>query len=218
MAPRKKEQACPSGAPPVDDQELATLLDLLDWRGTAPQRRLLEAALERFGSLAGLLAASPFALVEAGIPENKAKAITQAPRACEQRLKPGSIGISSSRDVAQYLWRRYGHEKQEIFVLLPLDARNHVLADVVVSRGTLSSCPVHPREVFRAAILQAAASLILAHNHPSGGVEPSNDDLALTRRLVRAGTLIGIPVLDHIIVGQTRELSYTSLAERGLMS
>jgi DNA repair protein RadC len=104
--------------------------------------------------------------------------------------------------------------KQEVFKVLLLDSANHLLRDVKVSEGILNSSLVHPREVFRHAILEPAASIILLHNHPSGNPEPSPEDLQITRQLVEAGKIMGIPVHDHLIISPS---SFTSFAERGLI-
>jgi len=90
---------------------------------------------------------------------------------------------------------------REHFVVLALDARNRPIGANTVSIGSLSASLVHPREIFKFAILANASSIILAHNHPSGDTAPSRDDIELTRRLVDAGTLIGIEVLDHLVIG-----------------
>ena len=105
-------------------------------------------------------------------------------------------------------------QQREHFLCLYLNARNQVIHKEVVSIGSLSSAIVHPREVFRPAVAQAAASVILAHNHPSGDVSPSQDDINLTRRLVQAGEIMGIDVLDHLIIGSD---DFISLKERGLI-
>jgi DNA repair protein RadC len=105
-------------------------------------------------------------------------------------------------------------QRREFFVGLYLNARNQVIHKEVVSIGSLSASIVHPREVFLAAVQSAAASVVLAHNHPSGDVTPSQDDLELTRRLVQAGELMGVEVLDHLIVGRH---DFLSLKERGLL-
>ena len=89
-----------------------------------------------------------------------------------------------------------------------------MVRDVKISEGILNSSLVHPREVFQRAILEPAASIILLHNHPSGNPEPSSEDLLVTRQLVEAGKIIGIPVQDHIILTAS---SYTSMAERGIL-
>ncbi len=103
----------------------------------------------------------------------------------------------------------------EVFRVLLLSARHDVLKRVTVSRGSLSSAIVHPREVFRPAILASAATIVLVHNHPSGDPEPSAEDVEITKRLVRVGELLGIPVLDHVIVSKG---GYTSMRERGVVS
>ena len=104
-----------------------------------------------------------------------------------------------------------GYEK---FIALALNTKNHVTAVLPVSSGSLNASIVHPRELFQRAILANCASLILAHNHPSGDPAPSPEDLALTRKLIDAGLLLDIPVLDHIVLGYGR---YVSFKERGLL-
>ncbi|NYE57204.1 JAB domain-containing protein [Carboxydothermus ferrireducens] len=98
-------------------------------------------------------------------------------------------------------------EAQEIFGFLALDAKNKVMAIHEVSRGTACNAPVHPREVFKAAILYNSINIIIFHNHPSGDVQPSGEDLNITKRLQEAGDLLGIKVLDHIIIGDRKFIS-----------
>ena len=105
-------------------------------------------------------------------------------------------------------------EHKEIFLCLFLNARNQVIHQEVISVGSLSASIVHPREVFQPAISHSAASVILAHNHPSGEVTPSKDDIDLTKRLAKAGEIIGIEILDHLIISSS---DFSSLKERGLM-
>ena len=100
--------------------------------------------------------------------------------------------------------------RREHFVGLYLNTRNRVLARETISVGSLNASIVHPREVFEPALRQAAASLVVVHNHPSGETDPSEDDLAITRRLSEAGEILGIPLLDHVIVGA---FGFTSLKE-----
>jgi len=103
---------------------------------------------------------------------------------------------------------------REVFIALGLNTKNHVIAVLPVSSGSLNASIVHPRELFQRAILSNCASLILAHNHPSGIPDPSTEDLALTRKLVEAGNLLDIPILDHIILGYAK---YFSFKESGLI-
>ena len=100
----------------------------------------------------------------------------------------------------------------EEFHVLLLNARHEVMRRVMVSRGSLNASIVHPREVFRPAILASAASIVLVHNHPSGDPEPSEEDLSITRRLAQAGELLGIGVLDHVIIAKH---GFVSLRARG---
>lgn len=114
----------------------------------------------------------------------------------------------------RYLLPRYSTRPVETFGLLALDVRHRLRREVVVSVGCLTASLVHPREVFQEAVVSRAAALVLFHNHPSGDPEPSAEDVALTRRLAAAGTLMGIQVLDHVVLGRGR---YVSLKERGVL-
>jgi len=115
----------------------------------------------------------------------------------------------AARVFAQYL----GDSDREVFVIALLTVRHRILGVHTVSVGSLSSSLVHPREVFKPAILSGSAALVLAHNHPSGDPDPSAEDIALTRRLASAGTLLGIEVLDHLVIGEAGR--FVSLRERG---
>ncbi len=118
--------------------------------------------------------------------------------------------------VAAKLFREFlGDVPEEHFVLAVLDCRRRVIGVSEVSVGTLSASLVHPREVFRTAILLNGAAIIVCHNHPSGDSSPSTEDREVTKRLTRAGELIGIPVADHVVLGEGG--SYYSFRERGLM-
>jgi DNA repair protein RadC len=105
--------------------------------------------------------------------------------------------------------------RQEEFHLLLLNTQNAIIRELVVTRGTLDSSVVHAREVFRPAIAESAAAVLLVHNHPSGDPTPSPEDIAITAELAAAGRLIGIPVLDHIVIGDSR---YVSFVESGLLN
>lgn len=110
-------------------------------------------------------------------------------------------------------------DSQETFFVLLLDTKNKVIgAPVECCRGLLDRCHVHPREVFREAVRQSAASVILAHNHPSGDPKPSKEDIDITRRLVEAGKILGIEIVDHVICGQPSDTTpgFVSLREDSL--
>jgi DNA repair protein RadC len=129
--------------------------------------------------------------------------------------RPGPApSFRSPEDAARYLLPRYGARPVETFGVLALDVRQRLKCDKEISTGCLTSSLVHPREVFQVAVVARAAGLILFHNHPSGDPEPSAEDLSLTRRLVAAGSLMGIEVLDHVVLGAGR---FVSLKDRGLL-
>ena len=113
---------------------------------------------------------------------------------------PKKLKFDSAKEVAGYLQKKIGRAKKEHFVVLYLDARNQLIHEETISVGTLNANLVHPREVFKPAIEHSAASIIVAHNHPSGGTEPSEDDFELTERLKEAGKLLGIEMVDHYIL------------------
>jgi DNA repair protein RadC len=121
--------------------------------------------------------------------------------------------ITSSNEAARLIKDFIGDADREIFVILCLNTKNEPTAIHTVSIGTLNSSMVHPREVFKAAILANSANILLAHNHPSGNVAPSKEDIEITKRLNEAGKILGIEVLDHIIVGEYG--NFCSLKEKG---
>jgi DNA repair protein RadC len=125
-----------------------------------------------------------------------------------------AVCFSSAQAVFAYCAPRLQGLRKECFRALLLDAKNRMIREVSVSEGTLTNSLIHPREAFREAIRESAAAVIFIHNHPSGDPSPSRDDLAVTERLKQTGDLLGIPVLDHVIVGNG---TYTSLKEKGLL-
>jgi len=130
------------------------------------------------------------------------------------RAGPRRARLTSPREVAMYLLPRFGAADVEQFGVVLLDARHRVLHACVLTRGTVDASPVHPRDVFREAVLAGAAAVVPFHNHPSGDPTPSVDDAHLTRRLCQAGALMGIDVIDHIILG---DATYCSLRELGMV-
>jgi DNA repair protein RadC len=122
--------------------------------------------------------------------------------------------MRSPREVARLFASRLEDLPVEEFHVAVLDAQHRIERDVTITRGILTSSLVHPREVFREAIAERAAAIILVHNHPSGDPTPSADDRVVTEQLVAAGRLLDIPVHDHVIIGRGR---YTSFAEAGLL-
>lgn len=120
--------------------------------------------------------------------------------------------VSCAAQVAD-LFASLRAEAREVFATIHLDSKNRILCVETVSVGCLTSAIVHPREVFKSALLSSAAAVVLVHNHPSGDPTPSREDLELTKRLKEAGELLGIRVLDHVIIGS----GHLSIADRGLL-
>lgn len=121
--------------------------------------------------------------------------------------------INTSQQVFE-LFRDLSFETKEIFLALHLDSKNRILCMDRVSIGSLNASLVHPREIFKSALLSSSAAIVLAHNHPSGDATPSREDLELTTRLRECGELLGIRVLDHVIIGDG---VYASMADRGIL-
>jgi DNA repair protein RadC len=194
-------------------QDLDLLAVLLPARsGGAGERDLAEGLLRRFGGMRGLERASATELAAArGMTRSRAillkAALELGRRLSERALEPGDP-IRSSEDVWRAYRARFRNLPQECFVIVLLDAKNRVIQDHVVSKGTLNGSLAHPREVFRQAVAQSAAGVILLHNHPSGDSKPSPEDHDVTERLREAGEIIGIKVLDHIILGANDYYSF----------
>lgn len=199
----------------------AELLSLLIRTGTGGKSSLdlAREVLERFGSLEGL--------AEAGVGElrqikgiGRAKAIEiKAAVELGRRLRLGmpiTVGevVRRSEDVFAIYRGLLENERQENFYLVILNTRNRIEKHFLISRGSLTGSPVHPREVMKAAIRESAASVIFVHNHPSGDPDPSEDDIEITGRLLHAARLVGIRVLDHVIIGRDQ---YFSFADHGML-
>lgn len=127
----------------------------------------------------------------------------------EERIK-----ITSPQDVSMLLMEEMRYLKKEYFKIILLDTKNKIIEVVNISVGNLNSSIVHPREVFIEAIKRSSASMILVHNHPSGEVKPSKEDINITKRLTESGKIIGIEILDHIVIGDG---VYTSFKEQGII-
>ena len=124
--------------------------------------------------------------------------------------------ISCPKDVYEILTKvcRIQYNAEEVFILITLNTKNIVTGYFEVHRGTINTSLVHPREVFKRALLNNASNIMVAHNHPSGDPNPSKEDIQITERLKEAGNLLGINLLDHIIVGEDK---YISLKEKGVL-
>jgi DNA repair protein RadC len=187
------------------------------------EKSAIELAREitlRFNSLKDIEDASPAefrdikGMGEAKIAQIKAAFELGRRLLQSEKERPSDCTFRNSSDVYEYYRPRLFGLKKERFICAMLDSKNRLFKDIQVSDGTLTSSPVHPREVFRYAIKEAAASVLFVHNHPSGDPSPSRDDLAITDRLVETGRIVGINVLDHVIISDNR---YISLKEKGYL-
>ena len=173
---------------------------------------MAKEAIKKFRGLRGVLDASFVELQQLkGIGPLNAFGIKLFQAVAEHYAKkkiPKKISLTSPEAVVKYLQEKFGREKKEHFFILSLDTRNNLIKEHTISVGTLNANLVHPREVFKEAIDARAVSVIVAHNHPSGDQEPSEDDLIITKRLVQAGKIVGIDVADHIIVSKTGFFSF----------
>lgn len=213
-----RERLVMQGASVLSDAELLALL----LRTGAKHKDVMDVArgvLQSLGGLDGLLRATDRELCALdGVGPAKSATLQAAlelgKRVASRRLRPGA-SIRSASDVFAHYYPQLRTLAHERFLILVLDGRHRILKEVTVSQGTLTASLVHPREVFRAALRETAAAIILVHNHPSGDPSPSAEDREITLRLVSAGEILGIKVLDHLVIG---EQGFVSFLEAGLMA
>ncbi|PEN13658.1 hypothetical protein CRI94_08480 [Longibacter salinarum] len=219
---RPREKLMQQGPSVLSDAELLALLLGTGTRtsdGPISAVQLGRAVLSTFGSLHSL---SKRALKELtrvpGIGPAKASTLMagfEMGRRAASQTSGERVQVTSPADVAAVYGPLMRDLKKEIFKVVHLNTANVILNDYTVSEGGLAASIVEPRAVFEKAILDNAASVICLHNHPSGNLEPSREDIRITRQLVDAGGLMGIPIQDHIIIAGD---SFTSLASRGVIS
>ncbi len=209
--PREKLQRL--GAAALGDNELVAVI-LGSGRAAASALDLANAILARMGGIDGLARARHDELtLVPGIGSARAAQVLAAVELGRRTLTRANrqrVQVTSPRAVAELLLPLYGNRPVEQFGVVLLDTKHRVMRTTVVTIGTLDASIVHPREVFREAAAAGAAAIVVFHNHPSGDPEPSRDDIALTHRLIAAGVLMGIDVIDHVILGDVR---YCSMKE-----
>lgn len=165
---------------------------------TETLKNLNETSLEELMKIRGIGLAKAIQ-IKAGIELGR-RVVKQAP---EEKFI-----IRKPEDAAKFIMEDIAFLKKEHFITLLLDTKNHIISKETISIGTLNASIVHPREVFKPAIKKSVSAIILVHNHPSGDTTPSNEDIKVTRRLIKAGEILGIDVLDHIIIGGSEHLSF----------
>lgn len=215
---RPRERLKDHGAQSLSAAELLAIV-IGSGGGGASALQLGHAVLAAAGGSLRRMASQPVASLTAmrGVGPARAVAVHAAlelGRRLAAEVRDEGAPMRSPRDVAAAFAPRLEDLPVEEFHVAILDAQHRLERDVTVTRGLLNSSLVHPREVFREAIAERAAAIILVHNHPSGDPTPSADDRLVTEQLVAAGRLLDIPVHDHVIVGRGR---YTSFAEAGLL-
>jgi DNA repair protein RadC len=214
---RPREKLHRHGAAALGDNELlALILGNGSRRGNALS--VANALLGAHGGLHGLTrgTADDFARIP-GIGAARAAQIVAALELGRRTLShapSARVLIRGPAEAAAYLLPRFGSRGIEQFGIMLLDAKHRVMRTAVLAVGTLNSAIVEPRDVFREAAVGGATAIVVFHNHPSGDPTPSPDDVALTRRLVAAGTLIGIDVVDHVILGDARYCSIKGVRRR----
>ncbi len=214
---RPRERLLERGVEPLSDGELLALII----GGGSPKGTALDLAnrlLRTFGGFRELSDCATGQLMQVhGIGPAKAAriqaALAIARRYAAQKVEAG-MHVRGSEQLARYMGEKLAGLRKECFMSLTLDTKNKLMREERIAVGSLNESIVHPREVFRNAIRESAAKVVFVHNHPSGNPEPSAEDRRLTDRLRQVGRLVGIPVLDHIIVGGE---SYFSFAEEGLL-
>jgi len=214
---RPRERLAANGAVALSEAELLALLLRTGCRGLDAVA-LATRLLMRSDGLAGLLEQPYGGLCEVpGLGRTKAASLLAAAeigrRLATRRLVPGDV-IRSPGDVHRHFHQRLRGSRREHFMILLLDGRHRVMSESQISQGTLTASLVHPREVFRPAVRAAAAAIVLVHNHPSGDPTPSTEDFEVTRRLVSAGEVVGIRVVDHVVVA---DAGFHSFQESGQM-
>ena len=208
-ADRPREKLLRKGAKALSDQEL---LAILLGKGTPGMDVMtLAAKLVRLVDEKGLDVKAEDLSRFAGVGDAKATLILAAIEFARRRIKPEGAKIETPADLLPHV-RHYADRKQEHFLCASINGANEILNIRVVSIGLVDRSPVHPREVFADALSDRASAVIVAHNHPSGGLEPSVSDMEVTAQLKAAGAIVGIELLDHIIFNRT---GYFSFLESG---
>lgn len=214
-AERPRERLLAKGPESLSDAQLLAILLRTGRRDVSAVQVAMEL-LHRIGGVAGLTQSGVDELCQiSGIGPAK---VAQLKAACELGKRamavPVSQGtkISSSAELFRHFHPTLRDLKREIFKVILLDAKNSIIKETTVSEGSLTLSIVHPREVFALAVRESAAGVIFLHNHPSGDPTPSAEDRRLTERLVTAGNVLGIRVLDHLVIGDGR---YVSFADEG---
>ena len=215
---RPREKLLLRGCQSLSDAELLAILLRTGTKGKSVVQVAYDL-VERYGNLASLSTKSYSELIKTnGIKKDKAATLVAAfeigKRTAIQSKWFSEKKITSPEDVAHIFIPMLKDELSEHFYIVCLNAANKIIRIDLISTGSLDSSIVHPREVFKVAIENSAKSIILVHNHPSGNPEPSNDDIAITKKLIEISKLMEITVFDHLIIAENK---YTSFVEKRMI-
>lgn len=215
---RPRERLETQGPTALSNPELIAII-LRTGNSSQTAVELASTLLSRHGSLRELSKASVAEISKTkGIGAAKACQIAAAfelGRRSAGHLDSMRPKITCPADLADLVRGRVADSTQELLMAALLNAKNELMRVVTITQGTLTASLIHPRETFRAAIAESCYALILIHNHPSGDPEPSGEDVSMTRKMVEAGAILGIKVLDHIIIGGD---SFTSMKDKGIIT
>lgn len=207
---KPREKMFEKGCEALTDVELLAIILRSGGRDTSVIE-LSRSMFNRFNDLKGILSSDICELVKIKhVDYAKAASIKAVEEISKRFLKPNfnqKISIKSPKDAFEIIRKEILNKEQEYLFLISLDCRNNLISINTISKGTVNETLIHPREIFKCALEKNACSIILVHNHPSNNASPSEDDIKVTKRILKAGEDIGIPLADHIVVTNTDFIS-----------
>lgn len=214
---RPREKAMKYGVDKLSNRDLLAIILRCGYKGMSVLQ-LADELINKAGGINNLKSMDMKEFISIkGISKIKAIELMScfelAQRSTYHELKE-KVVIKDPKGIANYLMQKIGSKKQEHFLVLFLNTKHHIIAEEVLFIGSLNTSVVHAREIFKAAIVHNSAKILIAHNHPSNDCIPSNQDIQVTETIQETANIVGIPLLDHIIVGQS---TYFSFKEKMLM-
>lgn len=215
---KPREKLIEKGAENLTDTELLAIIIRSGGKNN-PATNLSRELLSKFGGIKNLLSADIAELTNfKNIDIAKATAIKAVEEISKRYLNPpkeGDINIKTPKDVYEIVRKDVLNKEQEYLFLVCLDSRNKLISKDILSKGTINETLIHPREIFKKALMKNACSIILIHNHPSNKSDPSEEDIKVTKRIFKAGIEMGIPLVDHLVVTNT---GFVSMRAQNLIS
>jgi len=215
---KPREKLIEKGAENLTDTELLAIIIRSGGKNN-PATNLSRELLSKFGGIKNLLSADIAELTNfKNIDIAKATAIKAVEEISKRYLNPPKeedINIKTPKDVYEIVRKDVLNKEQEYLFLVCLDSRNKLISKDILSKGTINETLIHPREIFKKALMKNACSIILIHNHPSNKSDPSEEDIKVTKRIFKAGIEMGIPLVDHLVVTNT---GFVSMRAQNLIS